>query len=148
MALKVVIYARAGQKNVHSKSVQLRPQLAALYAAAKRFRMTVVGEFTEVADARQPVLPQLEAAIDFAEANGANLLVLRIDRFGTDLETMRNRLRSIGDRGVKVWLESGAFLDALTIDSLRYFKPKKKTRAPNKNPSPLKGTTRNDPRPS
>jgi DNA invertase Pin-like site-specific DNA recombinase len=142
MALKVVIYARAGQKNAHSKSVQLKPQLEALYAAADRFKMTVIGEFSEVMDAWQPVLPQLDAAIDFAEANGANLLVVRIDRFGTDLETMRSRLQAIGERGVKVWLESGAFLDALTIENLRYFKPKKKTRAPNQRPSPLKGTKR------
>jgi len=41
--------------------------------------------------------------------------------------------------GRRVWLKSDAIVDALTIESLREFKPMLRYRSPTENPSPLKG---------
>jgi hypothetical protein len=143
MALRVVIYARPGQKNVQSRSVMLAPQLRSLYEAADRMQMEVIGEFSEIVEAQPGCeLQQLEAAIEFASRNRANLLVSRIDRFGTDVDIMRHNLERIGCMSVRVWLESGAIVDPLTIETLREFKRKERYRSPNKNPSPLKGKPR------
>jgi DNA invertase Pin-like site-specific DNA recombinase len=121
----------------------LNAQLESLYRAAERMQMEVIGEFSEIVGARAGYeLPQLEEAIAFASRNKANLLVLRIDRFGTDVDTMRDNLERIGRMGVRVWLESGAIVDPLTIETLREFKRKERYRSPNKNPSPLKGKPR------
>jgi DNA invertase Pin-like site-specific DNA recombinase len=126
MALRIVIYARAGQKNPNSKSVQIQPQIEALYEAAQKFHMEVIGEFKEIVEGGSQNLPELDAAVAFASQNKANLLVLRIDRLGTDIETIRKRVNEIASYGVHVWVESGQILDALTIERLGQVQPRAK----------------------
>jgi DNA invertase Pin-like site-specific DNA recombinase len=108
----VVIYARANEGGNGTKTTSIEPQLDLLRESARRFRFTVIGEFSEVKRPDAADFPQLDQAITFAGQQKADLLVLRPDRLGTDLVHLQRRVQACRDYRMLIWFSSGHVLDA------------------------------------
>lgn len=108
----VVIYARANDGRQATKTTAIEPQLELLREAARRFRFSVIGEFSEVRGPEEAEFHQLHQAIDFAGQHQADLLVLRPDRLGTNLVHLHQRVQACRENRILIWFSSGHVLDA------------------------------------
>jgi DNA invertase Pin-like site-specific DNA recombinase len=114
---RVVIYARSGsdRNSKWSNTTAMQPQLKLLHRAARQLRFEVIGEFREEIMHQEMDFPMLTNAIDFASANHADLMILRPDRLGLNLEALNLRLKYLRKKGVLIWFANGQALDAATV---------------------------------
>ena len=98
----VVIYAKANDGRQATKTTAIEPQLGLLREAARRFRFSVIGEFSEVRGTEEAEFHQLNQAIDFAGQHQADLLVLRPDRLGTNLMHLHQRVQACRENRILI----------------------------------------------
>ena len=102
----IVAYYRVSTDSQGQSGLGLEAQRAAVLAFMRDQAPAV--EFVEVESGRNPDRPQLKAAMEYAKANDATLIVAKLDRLARDVKM----ILAIVDSGVRV-----RFIDLPDIDT-------------------------------
>ena len=102
----IVAYYRVSTDSQGQSGLGLEAQKAAVHAFMRD--QTPSAEFVEVESGRNPDRPQLNAAMAYAKANDATLIVAKLDRLARDVKL----ILAIVDSGVRV-----RFIDLPDIDT-------------------------------